>query len=104
MTNRIKKTFEELKRNNKKALISFITSCDPNQKTSQKILNVLRTNKVDLIEIGIPFSDPMADGPTIQKSSQRAIRSGANLNSTFDLVKNFRIIEKKNTNNFNGLF
>lgn len=95
MKNRIEEKFDQLKKANKKALISFITSGDPTQKTSKKILNVLKDKEVDLIEIGIPFSDPMADGPTIQKSSQRAIKTGANLYSTFELVKDFRVIEKK---------
>ena len=90
MQNRIDKRFSELKEVNKKALIAFVTSGDPNQKISKKILNVLRDQKIDLIEIGFPFSDPMADGPTIQKSSQRAIKAGANVESTLQLVKNFR--------------
>ena len=90
MQNRIDRKFLELKEINRKALIAFVTSGDPNQSTSKKILNVLRNQKIDLIEIGFPFSDPMADGPTIQKSSLRAIKAGANIDSTFKLVKNFR--------------
>ncbi len=95
MRNRIDIKFDELRNKNQKALITFITSGDPNQKLSKKILDVLRLGKIDIIEIGFPFSDPMADGPTIQKSSQRAIISGSNLDSTFDLVADFRIKEKK---------
>ncbi len=95
MENRIEKKFKELKSSNKKALITFITSGDPNYKTSQKIMQTLRLNNVDLIEIGIPFSDPMADGPTIQRSSQRAIKSGSKLESTFKLIQEFRVKEKK---------
>ena len=90
MLNRIDKKFLELKEINRKALVAFVTSGDPNQSISTKILNVLRYQKIDLIEIGFPFSDPMADGPTIQKSSQRAIKAGANIDSTFKLVKDFR--------------
>jgi len=90
MRNRIDKKFCELREKNKKALVTFITSGDPNQNISKKIMNFLPKVGVDLIEIGIPFSDPMADGPTIQKSSQRAISSGATLKSTFDLIKDFR--------------
>ncbi len=90
MQNRIDNKFLALKKINGKALVAFVTSGDPNQKISKKILNVLRNQKIDLIEIGFPFSDPMADGPTIQKSSQRAIKAGANIDSTFELVKNFR--------------
>ena len=94
MQNRIDKKFSELKEVNKKALVAFVTSGDPNQKISKNILNVLRDQKIDLIEIGFPFSDPMADGPTIQKSSQRAIKAGANIDSTLQLVKNFRKNDK----------
>ena len=94
MQNRIDKKFSELKEVNKKALVAFVTSGDPNQKISKNILNVLRDQKIDLIEIGFPFSDPMADGPTIQKSSQRAIKVGANIESTLQLVKNFRKNDK----------
>ncbi len=95
MQNRIESKFLELKENNQKALVAFVTSGDPNQNTSKKILNVLNEKKIDMIEIGFPFSDPMADGPTIQKSSQRAIKSGTDLNSTFELVRDFRNKEKK---------
>ncbi len=94
MKNRIDEKFRELNELGKKALIAFITSGDPNQKISKKILGVLKNSKVDLIEIGFPFSDPMADGPTIQKSSQRAIKAGSNLNSTLELVESFRIEDK----------
>ncbi len=93
MMNRIDSKFKELKQRNEKALISFITSGDPNQRISKKILNIINKKNVDLIEIGFPFSDPMADGPTIQKSSQRAIKAKTNLASTFKLVKNFRAKE-----------
>ena len=94
MQNRIDKKFSELKEVNKKALVAFVTSGDPNQKISKNILNVLRDQKIDLVEIGFPFSDPMADGPTIQKSSQRAIKAGANIDSTLQLVKDFRKNDK----------
>ena len=90
MQNRIDNKFLELKETKRKALVAFVTSGDPNQKISKNILNILRYQKIDLIEIGFPFSDPMADGPTIQKSSQRAIQAGANIDSTFELVKDFR--------------
>ena len=83
MQNRIDKKFSELKELNKKALVAFVTSGDPNQKISKNILNVLKDQKIDLIEIGFPFSDPMADGPTIQKSSLRGIRSGFSVEKTF---------------------
>ena len=72
MSDRIKKLFKD----NKKKLITFTTGGDPNLKTSIKIIDIILKNKIDMIEIGMPFSDPMADGPTIQLSSGRAIKNG----------------------------
>ena len=89
MSQRIKKVF---KSKNKK-LVTFVTGGDPNKKTSNEILESIIKYGADLIEIGMPFSDPMADGPTIQISSNRAIKSGTNLDTIFDIVKNLR---KKN--------
>jgi len=93
INNRIQNTFKNLKKNKKKALITFVTGCDPNYKTSQKILNELVKQGADLLEIGMPFSDPMADGPSIQRSSIRALIQGANIRKILKLVHNFR---KKN--------
>jgi len=86
MSERIKKVFSD----KKKKLITFVTGGDPNTKTSQKILEVIVNNGSDIIEIGMPFSDPMADGPTIQLSSNRAINNGTNLETIFTICKNFR--------------
>jgi tryptophan synthase alpha chain len=91
--NRIKKTFKNLKINNKKALGIFLTAGDPDFETSLEIFTKLPENGVDFIEIGMPFSDPMADGPSIQLSSQRALKSGMTLEKCLLLVKKFR---KKN--------
>ena len=93
MENRIDKKFFDLKKQNKKALACFVTSCDPNKELSEKIINSLPNYGADIIEIGIPFSDPMADGPTIQRSSIRAIKSRSSISKTFKIIKNFR---KKN--------
>jgi tryptophan synthase alpha chain len=90
MSYRITKTFF----NNKKKLITFITGGDPNFETSKKIIKTIVENGADIIEIGIPFSDPMADGPTIQLSSTRAIKQGINLDHIFSICKDLR-----NTNN-----
>ena len=76
-----------------KKLVTFITGGDPDFNTSNEIIKVLIKNEVDIIEIGMPFSDPMADGPTIQLSSNRAINEGINLDQIFKLVSN-----AKNTN------
>ena len=89
MSDRIKKVFA----NNKKKLVTFVTGGDPNQLISQEILKKIIENGADIIEIGMPFSDPMADGPTIQLSSNRAIKNNINLNSIFEIANNIR---KKN--------
>lgn len=90
MKNRIEKKFVELKESKKKALACFVTSGDPNPEFSQQIIRSLPKFGADIIEIGIPFSDPMADGPTIQRSSLRAINAGINISKTFKIVKGFR--------------
>ena len=89
MNDRIRKIFS----NNKKKLITFVTGGDPDFETSNKIIENLADSGADIIEIGMPFSDPMADGPTIQSSSLRAIKNGTDLNSIFSICENFR---KKN--------
>ena len=64
---RIEETFNNLQKKGEKALIPYITACDPDFETTTKLLKCLIDNGSDLIEIGVPFSDPMADGPTIQE-------------------------------------
>ena len=88
--NRISKLFDILKTKNKSALGIFITAGDPNIEVSQKILDRLPSNGADFIELGMPFSDPMADGPAIQASSLRALKSGMDLSKTLLMVKKFR--------------
>ena len=88
--NRIKETFNQLKKNNKKALGIFLTAGDPNFESSLNLIQQLPENGVDFVEIGMPFSDPMADGPSIQLSSQRALKSGMNLIKCLSLVEKFR--------------
>ena len=90
MINRIEKTFEKLKADGDKALVSFITAGDPNMEKSEQILCDLPKYGVDIIEVGIPFSDPMADGPTIQNSSTIAIKNGMNTKILFDQLKGIR--------------
>ena len=87
---RIKSTFEELATGNRAALITFITAGDPNLETSMQILDALPDAGADLIELGMPFTDPMADGPIIQLSSQRALKSGHNTHRTLEMVRKFR--------------
>ena len=88
--NRIKNKFDELKTNNKKGLITFVTAGDPNYDTSLEILKELPKAGADIIEIGMPFTDPMADGPEIQASYLRALEAGQTLKKTIGLVKKFR--------------
>jgi len=86
MNNRINKLFS----NSEKKLITFVTGGDPDLNTSLEVIINLAKNGSDLIEIGMPFSDPMADGPTIQLSSNRAIANGINLTDIFNICKKFR--------------
>ncbi len=83
-------TLSALKEQNKKALITFITAGDPDLETSEQIVHTLIEYGVDLIELGFPFSDPMADGPTIQLASERALKSGTTLRGVLDMVARVR--------------
>ncbi len=91
MTDLIDQTF---KKNNKK-LVTFVTGGDPDFKTSNEIIKIIINNKIDIIEIGMPFSDPMADGPTIQLSSNRAIESKIKLDDIFKISANAKSINEK---------
>tara|TARA_B100000575_G_scaffold164545_1_gene131469 strand:+ start:1269 stop:2063 length:795 start_codon:yes stop_codon:yes gene_type:complete len=81
-------------KDNNKNLITFVTGGDPDYETSLQILNKIINNNVDIIEIGMPFSDPMADGPIIQLSSKRAIDSGIILDDVFNLALEAKKIKK----------
>lgn len=87
---RITRCFARLTEKNRKAFVAFLTGGDPDFDTSRQLICGLPQAGVDLIEIGIPFSDPMADGPAIQASSQRALRNGMTLVKTLQLVRHFR--------------
>lgn len=89
-TNRIDQKFRELKKQGCKAFIPYVTAGYPNLSVTEKLVLEFAQNDADIIEIGIPFSDPMADGPTIQQSSQQALDEGVTLNGIFDLVKKVR--------------
>ncbi len=90
MTTRIDKRFAELKREGRAGLITFVTAGDPDTATSLALLKALPDAGADLIELGMPFSDPMADGPAIQASSQRALKAGQTMKKTLAMVKAFR--------------
>jgi tryptophan synthase alpha chain len=88
--NRIDEKFRELRKSNRKAFIAYITAGDPDMSTSGRIARALSENGADIIELGIPFSDPLADGPTIQKAVERSLKAGCNVKKTFDLVRSLR--------------
>jgi len=88
--NRIDRTFAQLGKEGKKAFMPFITSGDPDPQTTVKALNALQNAGADLVEMGIPFSDPVADGPTIQASFTRALANGLKVADTFAIVKEAR--------------
>lgn len=88
--NRIAKTFAALIKQNRKALIPFITAGDPSPEITVQLMHQLVRSGANIIELGIPFSDPMADGPTIQRSSERALKHHVSLNNVLDMVAEFR--------------
>ena len=88
--NRIETTFETLKNEGRKALVTFITAGDPDAAKSASILAALPESGADIIEIGMPFTDPMADGPAIQAAGLRALDAGANMKQTLQMVRDFR--------------
>lgn len=87
---RIDARLAQLKQDKRAALVTFISAGDPDLETSEKILHGLPKAGADVIELGMPFSDPMADGPAIQASSQRALKSGQTMIKTLDMVRRFR--------------
>lgn len=88
--NRIATTFTALKKQHKKALIPFITAGDPDPTLTVPLMHELVQSGADIIELGVPFSDPMADGPTIQRSSERALKHHVSLKDVLDMVATFR--------------
>jgi tryptophan synthase alpha chain len=90
MSTRIDRRFAALKAEGRAALVTFLTAGDPDPKTSLAILAALPKAGADVVELGMPFTDPMADGPAIQMSSQRALKAGQTLHATLDMVRAFR--------------
>ncbi|MFG6667393.1 tryptophan synthase subunit alpha [Halomonas sp. HNIBRBA4712] len=88
--NRIDQRFEELKRQGRKALIPYITAGDPGPEHTVGFMHALVEAGADVIELGVPFSDPMADGPVIQKACERALAKGTRLVDLLDMVAEFR--------------
>lgn len=87
---RINGTFEKLAAQGRKALIPFITAGDPDPAMTLPLMRALVAGGADILELGVPFSDPMADGPTIQRASERALRQGMSLRQVIAIVREFR--------------
>ena len=87
---RIRERFDGLRSRGEKGLVTFITAGDPDLATTEKLIGVLAGAGADIIELGVPFSDPMADGPTIQRSSERALLAGTTLPAILDTVRSVR--------------
>jgi tryptophan synthase alpha chain len=88
---RIQQTFATLKQQGKKALIPYITAGDPHPSLSVDLMHELVRTGADIIELGVPFSDPMADGPVIQRASERALAHHVSLNNVLEMVQAFRV-------------
>jgi tryptophan synthase alpha chain len=91
---RLADTFARLKKEGRAAFVPFITAGDPDMETSLAILEKLPAAGADIIELGLPFSDPMADGPAVQAASVRALNAGATTLKVFEMVKKFRKADK----------
>ena len=91
---RIAATFAALAKQNRKALIPFITAGDPDPALAVPLMHALAKGGADVIELGVPFSDPMADGPTIQRASERALKHGTSLRLVLEFVAAFRQTNK----------
>ena len=90
---RIQATFARLQADNRKALIPFITAGDPEPGLTVPLMQALVAGGADVIELGVPFSDPMADGPTIQRASERALAYGTSLRIVLGMVREFRKVD-----------
>ena len=90
MTTRIDTRFAELKKQGRAAFVTYVMAGDPDPVTSLEIVKALSKSGADVIELGIPFTDPMADGPSIQAAGLRALKNGTTLKKTLGLVRDFR--------------
>lgn len=89
-TTRISQRFEELRRSGEIGLVAYITAGDPSLEATHQFVLALAEAGADVIELGVPFSDPLADGPTIQRASERALKAGTTLAGVLDLVRRIR--------------
>jgi tryptophan synthase alpha chain len=89
--NRIDATFERLRGAGRAALVPYVTVGDPSLAATEAVLEAIVDAGADVIELGVPFSDPMADGPVVQRASERALRQGVSLRDVLDVVRRFRV-------------
>lgn len=101
---RIDATFKRLAKNGQKAFVAYIMAGDPNPEVSAELMAGLPAAGVDIIELGMPFTDPMADGKTIQLAGQRALEAGMTLDQTLNMAKLFRIKDRETPIVFMGYF
>src|SRR4051812_44600901 len=87
---RIERRFAALRAEGRAGFVAYLTAGDPDPETSFELFSGVATAGADLIEIGMPFSDPMADGPSVQAAGQRALKAGATLRGTLDMVRRLR--------------
>jgi tryptophan synthase alpha chain len=92
--NRIEKVFKKLKTQNKKAFIPYIMAGDPSLEKTEEIVLMFEECGADIVELGVPFTDPLADGPTIQRAAERALKNGVTLKKIIALVKDLRLKTK----------
>lgn len=95
MSTRLASRFMSLKREGRSALVAYVMASDPDHETCFEILRGLSSAGADVIELGFPFSDPMADGPSVQKAAQRALKAGGSLRKTLELAARFREHDKE---------
>ncbi len=90
MMGRIEESFNALKKEGRKAFVAYLTAGDPDLETTARLIPALEAAGVDLLEVGVPFSDPTADGPVIQAASRRALKNGANLERILAMIVRLR--------------
>ena len=88
--NRLTKTLNNLKKNNKKALVAYLVAGDPDLDSTLDLMKIFVEAGVDVIEIGVPFTDPIAEGPIIQRAHDRALDNNISLQKIYEMVKNYR--------------
>lgn len=87
---RIAQTFQRLRERKEKALVAYVTAGDPSLDSTREIIAALKEGRVDILEIGVPFSDPTADGPVIQAAAQRALKKGTTLSAILDMIEDLQ--------------